>query len=123
MSLGSQISPYLPLLRRFARTLLGNQRDGDHYVTLALEAIADKRTLPSDVDVRLGLYRIFLEQVGPSIDRPTPQSGSDLESIAHQRLSKLPNDSLRALLLTSVEGFSVEDSAYLLDHTRSEVKR
>lgn len=39
MSLGQQLAPHLPLLRRYARALTGSQVEGDRYVRAALEAI------------------------------------------------------------------------------------
>ncbi len=60
MSLGQQLAPHLPLLRRYARALTGSQVDGDRYVRAALEAIvAAPEQFPRDVDPRLGLYRTF----------------------------------------------------------------
>jgi hypothetical protein len=60
MSLGQQLAPHLPLLRRYARALTGSQSDGDRYVRAALEAIvAAPDQFPRDVDPRLGLYRTF----------------------------------------------------------------
>ena len=50
MSLGQQLAPHLPFLRRYARALTGSQRHGDHYVRAALEAIvAEPDAFPRDV--------------------------------------------------------------------------
>ena len=38
MSLGQQLQPHLPFLRRYARALTGNQTDGDAFVRATLEA-------------------------------------------------------------------------------------
>ncbi len=39
MSLGQDLAPHLPFLRRYARALTGTQKHGDAYVRQALEAI------------------------------------------------------------------------------------
>ena len=60
MSLGQQLAPHLPFLRRYARALTGSQSHGDAYVRATLEAIiAAPAEFPVNVDPRLGLYRTF----------------------------------------------------------------
>ena len=60
MSLGQQLAPHLPFLRRYGRALTGSQSHGDKYVRATLEAIvAAPEQFPRDVDPRLGLYRTF----------------------------------------------------------------
>ena len=60
MSLGQELAPHLPFLRRYARALTGSQGHGDAFVRATLEAIvAAPDDFPRDVDPRLGLYRTF----------------------------------------------------------------
>ena len=60
MSLGQELAPHLPFLRRYARALTGSQTHGDAFVRATLEAIvATPDEFPRDVDPRLGLYRTF----------------------------------------------------------------
>jgi len=60
MSLGQEIAPHLPFLRRYARALTGSQHHGDSFVRATLEAIvAAPASFPRDVDPRVGLYRTF----------------------------------------------------------------
>src|SRR6476659_1362983 len=60
MSLGQELAPHLPFLRRYARALTGSQSHGDAFVRATLEAIvAQPDEFPRDVDPRLGLYKIF----------------------------------------------------------------
>jgi len=60
MSLGQELAPHLPFLRRYARALTGSQAHGDAFVRATLEAIvAEPDEFPRDVDPRLGLYRTF----------------------------------------------------------------
>ena len=60
MSLGQELAPHLPFLRRYGRALTGSQAHGDAFVRATLEAIvASPEDFPRDVDPRLGLYRTF----------------------------------------------------------------
>ena len=60
MSLGQELAPHLPFLRRYARALTGSQAHGDAFVRATLEAIvAEPDEFPRDVDPRLGLYKTF----------------------------------------------------------------
>jgi DNA-directed RNA polymerase specialized sigma24 family protein len=118
MSLGQELAPHLPFLRRYARALTGSQAHGDAFVRATLEAIvAQPDEFPRDVDPRLGLYRTFhaiwsTANVEEGEEPSKEMSGA--EGIAHARLSKITPLSRQALLLTSLEGFSSEDAAYLI---------
>ena len=110
MSLGQELAPHLPFLRRYARALTGSQAHGDAFVRATLEAIvASPDDFPRDVDPRLGLYRTFhaiwstanIEEG----EEPSPNIGG-AEGIAQARLSRITPLSRQALLLTSLEGFS-----------------
>lgn len=125
MSLGQELAPHLPFLRRYARALTGSQLHGDHFVMIALEAIvANPAEFPRDIDPRLGLYRTFQAiwssaQIDEGEEADTSLAGA--EAIAQARLSRISPLSRQALLLTSLEGFSREDAAYIIDATPEEV--
>ncbi|EMD82907.1 response regulator [Pacificimonas flava] len=124
MSLATEIAPHLPYLRRYARALTGSQSAGDAYVRAALEAIVEApESFPKDVDARMGLYRTFHAIWGSAnVDvKPDPAESSEFEKIAHERLAGITPLSRQALLLTAMEGFSNEDSAYLIDREPEEV--
>jgi len=127
MSLGQQLAPHLPFLRRYGRALTGSQSHGDHYVRATLEAIvAAPGEFPRDVDPRLGLYRTFqaiwssanLDGFGSDIG----STAGDAEAIARARLARMTPLSRQALLLTAMEGFTPEDAAYLIDVEPGEVE-
>jgi DNA-directed RNA polymerase specialized sigma24 family protein/CheY-like chemotaxis protein len=127
MSLGQQLAPHLPFLRRYGRALTGSQMEGDRYVRATLEAIvAAPEEFPRDVDPRLGLYRTFQAIWGSSqldhADVADGDGGSDQEAIARARLARIAPLSRQALLLTAMEGFTVEDAAYLIDVDTAEVE-
>jgi len=116
MSLGQQLHPHLPFLRRYARALTGSQAHGDAYVRATLEAIvAAPEEFPADVDPRLGLYKTFHAIWSSSHleDVPVLSSGNH-EAIAQARLARLTPLPRQALLLTALEGFTIEDVGYLI---------
>ncbi len=126
MSLGQQLAPHLPFLRRYGRALTGSQTEGDRYVRATLEAIvAAPDHFPREVDPRLGLYRTFQAIWGSThlddrADDIDPLS--DSEAIARARLARLAPRSRQALLLTAMEGFTTEDAAYLLEDSPGAVE-
>jgi CheY-like chemotaxis protein len=125
MSLGQQLAPHLPFLRRYGRALTGSQVQGDRYVRATLEAIvAAPEEFPRDVDPRLGLYRTFQVIWNSSHIDEQPDAGSveDSEAIARARLARMSPLSRQALLLTAMEGFTPEDAAYLIDDDTSRVE-
>ncbi|KQU62168.1 Phyllosphere-induced regulator PhyR [Sphingomonas sp. Leaf339] len=128
MSLGQQLAPHLPFLRRYGRALTGSQSHGDKYVRATLEAIvAAPDQFPRDVDPRLGLYRMFQGiWSSANYDEMEDNLGSELagaEAVTRARLSRMTPLSRQALLLTAMEGFSPEDAAYLIDVDADEVDR
>lgn len=125
MSLGQQLAPHLPFLRRYGRALTGSQEQGDRYVRAALEAIvAAPEEFPRDVDPRLGLYRTFQviwKTTDGDADLEATGGAGTAEAIARARLARMTPLSRQALLLTAMEGFTNEDAAYLIDSTPDEV--
>ena len=125
MSLGQDLAPHLPFVRRYARALTGTQKQGDAYVRAALEAIvAAPEDFPRDVDPRLGLYRTF-QAIWSSANVETGvdggQDSAQPEVIAQARLARITPRSRQALLLTAMEGFTSEDAAYLIGVDTEEV--
>ena len=126
-SLGQQLAPHLPFLRRYGRALTGSQSQGDRYVRATLEAIvAAPDQFPHDVDPRLGLYRMF-QGIWASanfdeVSDPAAPVGSDHEAIARARLARMTPMSRQALLLTAMEGFAPEDAAYLIEVDVNEIE-
>jgi CheY-like chemotaxis protein/DNA-directed RNA polymerase specialized sigma24 family protein len=126
MSLGQDLAPHLPFLRRYARALTGNQAHGDAFVNATLEAIvAAPGEFPRDVDPRLGLYRTFhaIWSSANIEEDPGAASTQNLEGIAHARLARITPLSRQALLLTAMEGFTCEDAGYLIGASPDEVER
>ncbi len=121
MSLARELAPQLPYLRRFARALSGAQASGDAHVVATLEAlVADPSSFPRDLPTRQGLYRIFLKlwTATATQDRTAPQDGAVERNL--EALTPLPR---QTFLLRTVEGFSVEETAAILDTTPQQVAR
>jgi CheY-like chemotaxis protein len=117
MSLGQELAPHLPFLRRYARALTGSQGHGDAFVRATLEAIvAAPDDFPRNVDARLGLYRTFhaIWSSANIEDDVDEVDGDDPEAIAQARLARVTPLSRQALLLTAMEGFTPEDAGYLI---------
>ncbi|AHE51793.1 response regulator [Sphingomonas sanxanigenens] len=125
MSLGQQLVPHLPFLRRYARALTGSQGHGDAYVRATLEAIVEAPDqFPRDVDPRMGLYRTFQAiwaSTNIDIDGEVGNPVHAPETIASARLARVTPLSRQALLLTAMEGFSPEDAGYLIDASPEDV--
>jgi CheY-like chemotaxis protein len=108
MSAVANFGPYLPVLRRYARAMTGSQSSGDACVRATLEAILSAPHQISHVyPAKVELFRLF-HAVWPPLDEKN-----------HVRFR--PERS--ALMLTSVEGFSLEEAAIVLDQSADKVGR
>src|SRR5688500_15809192 len=126
MSLGQDLAPHLPILRRYARALNATQGHREAFVKATLEAIvAAPNEFPRDVDTRLGLYRTFHAiWSSANIEADLGElEAEDPEGIAKARLARITPLSRQALLLTAMEGFTPEDAGYLIEATPDEGDR
>jgi len=122
MSIARNIAPHLPYLRRFGRALEGAQAGGDAFVAATLEAlIADPATFPTGVSARVGLYRVFVRIWSSTHRGERPIRGAGLADAMQRNLEALPPASRQAFLLRTVEGFSQEDVAAILEVSSSDV--
>ncbi|SEG44813.1 response regulator [Bosea lathyri] len=122
MSIAKEIAPHLPYLRRFARALNGTQASGDAYVVAMLEALVlDPDSFPREINPRIALYRTFLK-LWSSVGLNTTDSGAvELSrSSAERNLEALTPRPRQAFLLRTVEGFSIEEVAAIMDVTPPE---
>ncbi|WP_228242628.1 response regulator [Porphyrobacter sp. GA68] len=126
MSLGDQIARYLPYLRRYARALTGSQTTGDAFVRATLEAaLADEGVKRSLEGGRVPLYRAFNKVWSSAYmevnDAETPSS--EHEAAAQNRLKSVTPLNRQALLLTTLEDFSVAEAAEIMDMPEAEVEQ
>ena len=119
MSIARQVSPELPALRRFARLVAGSQKSGDAHVVATLEALSvDPDAFPSDLPPRLGLYKVFLKLWSSAVPRVLSNSfDSEPKNAAERNLEAITPLPRQAFLLRTVEGFSVDEIAAILDRS------
>ena len=125
MSLSEKVATNLPFLRRYARALTGSQATGDAFVRATLEAaLADDQLKSSLEGGRVPLYRAF-NSVWSSAYMdigPEPADGDDHEALARARLGAITPLNRQALLLTTLENFSVEQAAEIMNLEPEAVK-
>lgn len=115
MSLGDEIRGHLPFLRRYARALTGSQQHGDNFVHTTLEVIvAAPDEFRTGSDTRIDLYRNF-HRIWESAFIDDGEGSDDDEDLmvraANRRLARITPLGRQMLLLTALEGFSVEETA------------
>ena len=121
MTRSQLVAEHLPLLRRYARALTGNQASGDAYVGAMLEALLqDPSLLDERHGPRAGLFRLFT-QIWNSVSLNSNSSTLPLPS--ERRLSNITPLPRQAFLLLSLEGFSEEEVAYILATDVAETRR
>jgi DNA-directed RNA polymerase specialized sigma24 family protein len=126
MSLLARLAPHLPYVRRYARALTGDQTTGDHYVRVALEALAaGERSLDANLSPRVALYRVFHAiwlSSGAQLEARRDDSITAADD-ASQRLMRIAPRSRQAFLLTALEGFTPTEASQILDCDFGEVER
>jgi CheY-like chemotaxis protein len=124
MTLSREISLHLPLLRRYARALAGAQESGDAFVAAALEAIvARPGDFPSQLDTRTGLYMIFhriWDSANLEVNGAAEETSYGARK-AYERLRVLAPLSRQALLLTTLENFTVQETGEILGRSPDDV--
>ena len=113
MSRSQVVAEHLPLLRRYARALTGNQSSGDAYVAAMLEALLqDSSLLDERHGPRAGLFRLFT-QIWNSVSVNDKSDVTPLPLPSERRLSNITPLPRQAFLLLSLEGFSEEEVAFI----------
>src|SRR5579862_8478326 len=105
MSLLERLAPHLPYIRRYARALTGDQRTGDNYVRVALEALAaGEKALDTRLTPRVALYHVFHTiwcSTGAQLEPTEEETAGRAEDPAH-RLLRIAPRSRQAFLLTAL---------------------
>ncbi|WP_375269237.1 response regulator, partial [Phenylobacterium sp.] len=124
MSLLARLAPHLPYVRRYARALTGDQTTGDHYVRVALEALAaGERVLEANLTPRVALYHVFHAiwlSSGAQLEAPAGEDAGGED--ANSRLMRIAPRSRQAFLLTALEGFTPSETAQILGASFEEVE-
>ncbi|KRQ11109.1 MULTISPECIES: response regulator [Bradyrhizobium] len=125
MSRSQIVAEHLPLLRRYARALTGNQASGDAYVGAMLEALLqDGSLLDQTHGPRAGLFRLFT-QIWNSVSVNNNEN-ADVATLSlppERRLSNITPLPRQAFLLLSLEGFSEEEVGYILGTDIAETRK
>lgn len=125
MSLGNQIAAHLPYLRRYARALTGSQNAGDAFVRTMLEAVlADPELMAAMEGGRVPLYRAFSKiwtSAQPE-NLATAGGAGEHEAGAQHRLGAITPPGRQALLLTTLEDFTMAEAAAILERDLAEIQ-
>jgi CheY-like chemotaxis protein len=114
MQLVTEIVHYLPMLRRYARAVTGDQAAGDDCVALMLERLSQENGRNCDANIKVALYRELAECLLDLGGEPLPRSGPA------QYVLQLSLRSRQAMLLTSLEGLSPQEATEVLGLTPDE---
>jgi DNA-directed RNA polymerase specialized sigma24 family protein len=109
------VALHLPYLRRYARALTGNQTSGDSYVAATLEALVKEPSLLDAVGhPRVALFQVF-STIWNSVEVNGPADRVVNLMPAERHLGHITAMPRQAFLLVSVEGFSEEEAAAILN--------
>ncbi|OWJ85639.1 response regulator [Haematobacter missouriensis] len=121
--LAQRIGEQLPYLRRYARALTGSQTTGDAYAAATLEAILEDRSVFEGArSPKVALFRAF-HLIWSSAGAPIAEAVGDvLERRAQVHLGTLTRNTREALLLRTVEEFSFEEIAEIMQISAAEAE-
>ncbi|MDW4499899.1 response regulator [Sulfitobacter sp. D35] len=118
-----QIAGQLPYLRRYARALTGTQSSGDKYAVATLESILQDRSAIEEAgSVRVGLFKSFHAIWVSSGATMEPVDDDGPVARAHRHLASLESNTREALLLSTIEDFSISEIAEIMGTDRDEVR-
>lgn len=115
------IADLLPFLRRYSRALTGSQSSGDRYAATTLEALLiDRSVFTRDFSHKTALFHTF-HQIWSSSGAPIEEGEIGLKGRAQAHLKRLTPNTREALLLRTIEEFSPEEIAQIMDIELPEV--
>jgi CheY-like chemotaxis protein len=121
MSISHSVSKHVPFLRRYARALTGTQSSGDGYVTATLEAlIEDPSLIPNGRNDRVELFKLFSKIWKSVFINKTTDSADRLYQPKQKPINLTPLP--RQAFLLTLEGFSEEDAAQILECDTAQVR-
>ncbi|MAQ83325.1 MAG: response regulator [Maritimibacter sp.] len=119
--LSVKVAGLLPYLRRYARALTGSQTTGDSYAAATLEALlADRSVFDQGYSDKVALFRAF-HIIWSSAGAPVEGEDEGIAQRAQRHLSRLTKNTREALLLRTVEEFSAEEIAAVMELEVSDV--
>lgn len=115
------VAELLPYLRRYARSLTGSQPTGDRYAAITLEALLEDRSVfDTASDNRVALFQAF-HKIWLSLGAPVAADDTGLGEQAQMHLAGLTANTREALLLTTIEEFTVPQVAEIMGVETGEV--
>lgn len=115
MPIAELVATHLPYLRRYARALTGHQGAGDNYVMATLEALLNEpKTVDRPAENKIQVFRAFTK-IWNSVSVNTVAEPATVSAKPDERLAQLTALPRQAFLLVSLEGFSEEEAARILD--------
>ena len=119
-SLSVTVANLLPYLRRYARALTGSQKTGDAYAAATLEALlTDRSVFELGLDHKVALFRTF-HTIWNSSGAPIDDTEEGIAKRAQTHMAKLTTNTREALLLHTVEDFSADDIALIMEISAQE---
>ena len=125
--LSEQLLATLPYLRRYARALTGSQSHGDQWVRLCVEVLLQQPELmsggpSSKVDIFALFHRLQrpFRALEPGTDAGAADSPPDR---LKAQIQEIPDTQRKVLLLTALEGFSVEEAGHILGITGEQAEQ
>lgn len=119
--LSSVVAELLPYLRRYARALTGSQASGDKYAATTLEALLEDRSVfEQGMSHKVALFRAF-HQIWTSLGAPVASFESGPAKRAQELMKRLTANTREALLLKTVEEFTVEEIAQIMGVDEDEI--
>lgn len=122
VSKSQTIAQHVPYLRRYARALTGNQALGDSYVTATLEELVkEPQRLTEVAQSKVELFRTFSSIWNSTKPSSMAEQAIDLTP-ADRRLAKITAMPRQAFLLVSLEAFSEDQAATILNIDKQTLK-
>ncbi len=119
----AQVGAEVPFLRRYGRALTGAQSTGDAYAAATLEALLTERSIAENASsVRVGLFKAF-HVMWKSSGAPVADEETGMHAQAQKHLAKLTKNTREALLLSTIEEFTIPEVAEILQVPESEAEQ
>ncbi|WP_066707623.1 response regulator [Celeribacter ethanolicus] len=116
------VASLLPYLRRYARALTGDQQTGDKYAATTLEALLSDRSVFDQIESpKVALFHAF-HLIWSSAGAPTGEDETGLAKRAQAHLRRLTPNTREALLLHTIEEFTLDEVAEIMGTDADEVE-
>jgi CheY-like chemotaxis protein len=118
-ALPDTVTATLPFLRRYARALTGSQKRGDEWVRLCAEVLREEPVEAAEYDTKQKIFGLFYRLRQPfDVLEERELAADGVPGRLKAQLSEIPLLQRQMLLLTALEGFSVEDAASIVNVSR-----